>query len=142
MTSTSNKFPRAKRLLKRAEFQRVYQNGRRRFTGNMTVFYLRRSDAAGAVIGKRDQPRIGFTVGKALGGAIERNRIRRRMREAVRTLWHQVEGPVDVVFNPRRSVLNLPYPTLVGEVERGLRFASQRVGVAPALAQPRRNDEQ
>src|SRR5690242_10545966 len=69
---------RSRRLLKHADFQRVYKDGRRQFTGNMTVFFLRRavSDGLG--------PRIGFTVGKVLGGAVDRNRIKRRMREAVR----------------------------------------------------------
>ena len=79
--TAGSKFPKSKRLLKHSDFQRVYQNGRRQFTGNVTVFYLRR-DGPEAGTG----PRIGFTVGKVLGGSVERNRIRRRMREAVRAL--------------------------------------------------------
>ena len=47
--------------------------------------------------------RVGFTVGKVLGGAVERNRIKRRMREAVRLSWPACERPMDVVFNPRKS---------------------------------------
>jgi ribonuclease P protein component len=119
------KFPKSKHLLKHADFQRVYQSGRRQFTGNATVFYLRRDGPeAGA------SPRIGFTVGKVLGGSVERNRIKRRMREAVRLSWSACEGPVDVVFNPRKSVLNLPFAELVSEVSRGLGLATQRAQVA------------
>lgn len=118
---------RSKRLLKHADFQRVYRNGRRQFTGNMTVFFLRRTDEASPASG----PRVGLTVGKVLGGAVERNRIKRRMREAVRLLPSECEGPVDIVFNPRKSVLTLPFSELQSEVARGMRLASQRARVAP-----------
>jgi ribonuclease P protein component len=115
---------KSKRLLKHADFQRVYQNGRRQFTGNMTVFFLRREALPGS------GPRVGLTVGKALGGAVERNRIKRRMREAVRLSFGACEGPLDVVFNPRKSVLVLPFTELQGEVARGLRLAAQRARLA------------
>ena len=123
--TVGEKFPKSRRLLKHSDFQRVYQRGRRQFTGNVTVFYLRRG-AAEAETG----PRIGFTVGKVLGGAVERNRIRRRMREAVRLSWPMCKGPLDVVFNPRKSVLTLRFAELVGEVARALRLASERTRIA------------
>jgi len=125
VTAASSKFPKSRRLLKHADFQRVYKNGRRQFTGNLTVFYLRRD---GPEVGSG--PRVGLTVGKVVGGSVERNRIKRRMREAVRFSAHACEGPVDVVFNPRKSVLTLPFAELVDEVARGLRLAAQRARVA------------
>ncbi|MGA3316010.1 MAG: ribonuclease P protein component [Candidatus Korobacteraceae bacterium] len=126
MTSAaSSKFPKSRHLLKHADFQRVYQSGRRQFTGNMTVFFLRRSGGREA-IGTGNTPRVGFTVGKVLGGAVERNRIRRRMREAVRLSARVCDGPIDVVFNPRKSVGNVPFAELVNEVTRALRLAAQR----------------
>ena len=123
-TAAGSGFPKSKRLLKHSDFQRVYQSGRRQFTGNITVFCLRRSIEVGT------GPRVGFTVGKVLGGAVERNLIRRRMREAVRLSWPACEGPVDVVLNPRKSVLKLPFIKLVDEVARALRLAAQRARVA------------
>ena len=114
------------RLLKHADFQRVYQNGRRQFTGNMTVFFLRRGAAP------ESGPRVGFTVGKVLGGAVERNRIKRRMREAVRLSSSACAGPVDIVFNPRKNVLRLQFSEFLSEVARGLRLAEQRARVAEA----------
>jgi len=125
VTAASSKFPKSKHLLRHSDFQRVYQSGRRQFTGNVTVFYLRR-DGPEAGAG----PRVGFTVGKVLGGSVERNRIKRKMREAVRLSWAACEGPVDVVFNPRKSVLSLPFADLVDEVGRALRLAVQRARVA------------
>jgi ribonuclease P protein component len=137
MSASGNRFPDAsqrpilvrrgvklQRLLKHADFQRVYQQGRRQFTGSMTVFFLRREDESG--------PRVGLTVGKVLGGAVERNRIKRRMREAVRLLPAACEGPVDIVFHPRKSVLAMPFAELRNEVERGLRLAAERARVAEA----------
>ena len=41
--------------------------------------------------------------------AVERNRIKRRMREAVATSWPAEQAPIDVVFNPRKSVLTVPF---------------------------------
>ena len=112
---------RSRRLLKHADFQRVYKSGRRQFTGNMTVFFLRRSDAAGQ--------RVGLTVGKVLGGAVDRNRIKRRMREAVRLSTSMGKDPVDVVFHPRKSVLDMPFAQLRAEVDRGLKLALERARV-------------
>jgi ribonuclease P protein component len=124
--SDPSKFPKSRRLLKHADFQRVYQTGRRQFTGNMTVFFLRREVVPG------EGPRVGLTVGKVLGGSVERNRIKRRMREAVRLSPAAWEGPIDIIFNPRKSVLDLPFTALVNEVARGLRLAVQRARLADA----------
>jgi ribonuclease P protein component len=99
-------------LLKHADFQAVYQQGRKHFSGNITVFYRRRNDLAG--------PKIGFTVGKLLGGAVQRNRIRRRMRAAVQRHLAGFAAPMDVVMHPRKSVLNLEFARLEAEVEQAL----------------------
>jgi ribonuclease P protein component len=129
LTEAGRKFPKTKRLLRHADFQHVYQQGRRQFTGNMTVFFLRRET------GIVDEPcslRVGLTVGKVLGDAVERNRIKRRMREAVRVSWLPETAAIDVVFNPRKSVLQLPFGDLCVEVERGLKLAIQRARQAKA----------
>jgi ribonuclease P protein component len=109
---TSNKvsqgFPRDARLLKHADFQVVYKQGRKHFSGNMTAFYRENQSIAG--------PRVGFTVGKVLGGAVDRNRIRRRMRSAVRNHLRELARPLDVVLHPRKSVLNLQFSQLDAEI--------------------------
>ena len=132
LTEAGLTFPKTKRLLRHADFQQVYQQGRRQFTGNMTVFFLRRSaeDVSGS-----NTLRVGLTVGKVLGGAVERNRIKRRMREALRLCWPAENAPVDVVFNPRKSVLQLSSGELRVEVERGLKLAMQRAREAKAEQQ-------
>lgn len=64
------------------------------------------------------EPRFGFTTPKALGKAVVRNRIKRRMREAVRLGKYQLNPEWEIVFNPRRSVLEAQFPNLIVEVER------------------------
>jgi ribonuclease P protein component len=131
VTIADHAFAKSKRLLRHADFQRVYRLGRRQSTGNMTVFFLRRAVPEPPTHGSVSL-RVGFTVGKVLGGSVERNRLKRRMREAVRAAWPAAEAPVDVVFHPRKSVFDLPFPEVVREVERGLQLALQRAREAPA----------
>jgi ribonuclease P protein component len=104
------KFPKSSRLLKHAEFQAVYEQGKKHFSGNVTAFYRERKDSGG--------PRVGFAVGKVLGGAVERNRIRRRLRAVVGRQLALMVRPLDVVMHPRKSVLNLEFSRLDAEIER------------------------
>ncbi len=112
VNETSNKvsqgFPREARLLKHADFQVVYKQGRKHFSGNMTAFYRENPVNPG--------PRVGFTVGKVLGGAVDRNRIRRRMRSAVRNHLGELVRPLDLVLHPRKSVLTLEFSQLDAEI--------------------------
>ncbi|HVP44144.1 MAG TPA: ribonuclease P protein component [Terriglobales bacterium] len=121
MSSAGARFPKSSRLLKHADFDHVYQNGKRQFSGHMTVFSLRRD--AGA-------PRVGLTVGRALGGSVVRNRIKRRLREAVRRHLHALSVPVDLVINPRKSVLTLEFAQLEAEVAQAFEKIGRQSSVA------------
>jgi ribonuclease P protein component len=107
-------FPRRVRLLRHADFERVYKQGRRHFAAHMTVFYLPRPQDGN---GGEQGPRVGFTVGKVLGGAVVRNRMKRRLREAVR-LHGLMAAAVDVVINPKKSLLAARFDDLKNEVSR------------------------
>lgn len=62
-------------------------------------------------------PRVGLTVPKALGGAVVRNRIKRRMREAVRANLAHLNGlPVDVILHPKKAVLEAEFGAILREV--------------------------
>jgi len=80
----------------------------------MTVFYLVRSDGEGM--------RIGFTVGRVLGPAVDRNRIKRRLREAVRLNRPEQSDAVDVVINPKRSLLTAGFNEIQKEIVRALQI--------------------
>jgi ribonuclease P protein component len=123
------RFPRSVRLLRHADFERVYKQGRRHFSSSITVFYLRRTVAALGEA-KRAAPsglRVGFTVGRALGGAVHRNRMKRRLREAVR-LSRPTPGPdVDVVINPKKSLLANDFAAVVNEVGRAFVVITEKL---------------
>jgi ribonuclease P protein component len=74
------------------------------------AFFVRRPDCQG--------PKIGFTVPRAVGKSVVRNRIKRRVREAVRLRIDQLSPQCEVVINPRRRVLDAPFPEIEREVER------------------------
>ncbi len=116
--SAAGRFPRTRKLLRHADFQRVYQQGRRHFAAHMTVFYLDREIAGSAErsVFLSSGPRIGLTVGRVLGGAVERNRIKRRVREAVRASLKNLVRNVDVVINPKKSALRAEFSVLREEV--------------------------
>src|SRR5947209_1695342 len=113
--SFKQRFPKSQRLLKHADFERVYKQGRRHFAPHMTVFYLLRpSEPDTGAQGLR----IGFTVSKALGGSVQRNRMRRRLREVVRLHGIDREVAVDVVINPKRSLLTANFAEITNEVAK------------------------
>ena len=87
----------------------------------------RRSETAG--------PRVGLTVPKALGKAVDRNRIKRRLRATVRRALPLLTAPVDVVLHPRRSVLEAEFSVLereVGVIFRAVQAAYERVAAKAA----------
>ena len=83
----------------------------------MTVFYLQRQ-AQPAEQRPASGLRIGFTVGRALGGAVQRNRIKRRLREAVRLSRLPAAPNVDIVINPKKVVLTAEFDTVLNEVRQ------------------------
>jgi ribonuclease P protein component len=99
------------RLRKHADYQRLYKSSRKQFSASMTYFYATQPLTA-------ETTRVGLTAGRVLGNAVERNRIKRRMREAVRRHLHLLPSHTDVVLHPRRSVLEIDFAELSREVER------------------------
>jgi ribonuclease P protein component len=102
------------RLRKHAEYQRVYREGRKQSSASMSYFFALRAASSPVSAG----PRVGLTAGRVLGKAVERNRIKRRMREVVRRQIATVRANVDIVLHPRKAVLTAEFAKLEREVTR------------------------
>lgn len=99
-----------RRIQKSKEYRLVYDTGHKTPKSNFVAFCLRLSD--------NEPTRVGFTTPRALGKAVLRNRVRRRIREAVRlNLWRLPVG-WSLVFNPRRAAAGRPFSEIVAEVEQ------------------------
>lgn len=123
-------YPRSIRLLRHADFELVYKHGQRYFSASMTVFYLQRRPQSEAKGSEVQGFRIGFTVSRALGGAVQRNRMRRRLREAVRLNRPESTPDVDVVINPKKVVLTAEFESLVNEVRRAFVVIEKKAAAA------------
>jgi ribonuclease P protein component len=149
--ASTSAFPRSARLLRHADFERVYKLGRRHFSASMTVFYWARPEAGVAAAKKpaAKSPakfsvapglRIGFTVGRALGGAVQRNRMKRRLREAVRLTLPPAGAnagvvDVDIVINPKKSLLTVDFAAIVNEVRRAFVVIEQKLAGKAGVSQ-------
>jgi len=108
------------RLRKHADYQRVYGSSRKQFSKQMSYFFSVRPevgrDGRPLRVENALSPRVGLTVGKVMGKAVDRNRIKRRLREVVRRNVALLPRSTDVVLHPRRSVIDLDYLALEREV--------------------------
>jgi ribonuclease P protein component len=113
-------FPRAARILKSADFRAIYDKGIRVTCPIFAAFCRAREDSNDP----SDTARLGLTVPRALGGAVVRNRIKRRIREAFRLHGAKFGPQWDIVINPRRAALTAPF----AEIERGLQKVIEKCG--------------
>jgi len=99
--------PRECRLVSRPEYDAVYREGRRRTSREFTVFIRANG---------RDVSRFGWSIKKTLGGAVKRNRIRRRLREILRLNRQAIAAGWDIVIHPRGTVATAEFAPLAAEL--------------------------
>ncbi len=92
-------FPKSARILRTSDFRKAYNQGTRIASPYFAAFCLQvpREEGGG--------PRLGFTVSRAFGNAVVRNRVKRRLREALRVRFEDIGPQWDIVINPRRAAL-------------------------------------
>lgn len=136
----NNKKARAapERLKRRADFKRAAR-GKRYHGRGLTLQAVPRQAAPGAA-SEALAPRFGFTVTKQSGSAVRRNRIRRRLKEALRLLRPlPAQQGYDYVIFAQPEAIAMPFPALQAELRRGLGKIGPRETVSPSLRGPRRN---
>ncbi len=95
--------------MRRGEFDAVYRAGKRRSSSHFTVFFR---------ANQMPVSRFGFSIKKALGGAVVRNRIRRRVREIVRCHRSEIAAGWDIVIHPKSSVARAEFVALTADLVR------------------------
>lgn len=110
------------RLRKHADYQRAYAAARKYQSQSMSWF-LAPQPGPGEARELPQVPRVGLTVPKVLGKAHDRNRIKRRVREALRRHVDLLPLGFDLILHPRRSVLTVDFARLEAETVRILRQA-------------------
>jgi ribonuclease P protein component len=121
MTAVPEKPGALRRLKKRSEFLRAARGNR----AGRSAFSLQ------AIGSEATEPGIGFTVTKRAGNAPERNRIRRRLREAARACAGGFQPRHDYVLVGRREALSAPFGKLVGELGAAINKIHASTGASP-----------
>jgi ribonuclease P protein component len=98
--------------VQKAQFDAVYRAGKRRSSSHFTLFVKANN---------LPQSRFGFSIKKALGGAVVRNRIRRRLREIARLHREELPAGWDIVIHPKSSVAKAPFEALAADFLRLLK---------------------
>ncbi len=129
------------RLLKRVEYEAVYGAGQRRSSPQFSVFFRAQIAPPNAAIpgenpragafrktpASGNTSRFGISVKKALGGAVVRNRIKRRIRDILRRNRTEIPTGWDIVIHPKSSVAKAAFAPLEAELVRLLRGISSTV---------------
>jgi ribonuclease P protein component len=112
--------PRVARLRRRADFERAYQQGRRVRMMTFTLYAYPRWDDA--------PTRIGIVAGRRFRTLVQRNRVKRRLRAACRTLWTQMAPGYDLVLVAQEPALSAPF----GQIQQELDTALQQLQLLKA----------
>ena len=108
----AQRLARADRLKKRYEFRRVQLSGRRIHTPHFLIVVQPN---------ELDNTRLGITVTKKVGTAVQRNRIKRVVREVFRRNRLLFPESHDIVFIAKRNAAGIDYDTALGELQRATR---------------------
>ena len=119
MTLQLNKAP-IKRLKKRSEFRKVASTGRGKVTPGL-ILQSRKHTLLEQKSNRTEPLRLGFTVSKKVGNAVERNRAKRRLKAVAQTvLPKKGASNVDLVIIGRQNTLKRPFKNLLEDFENAL----------------------
>ena len=109
----------ASRLRKHADYGLVYNASRKHRSRTLSFFYRERPGESA--------PRFGLTTPRALGPAVLRNRIKRRLRAIAHPRMHLLPPGTDLILHPRPEAATLAFSALVSEIETVFRTVAARV---------------
>ena len=125
VAAPSLRFPKSARLTQTAEFRRVKERGESVHGRLMVLGFFKTSASS-------DPARIGFITSKRVGGAVVRNRARRRLRELVRASRPQMRTGIWLVVIARGNAARADFPAL----EKEWLSLARRAGILAAAPKP------
>ena len=118
---------RSRRLSRSADFDAVYRRGRSASSRHLVVYAFARDPGAEA-----SEPRVGLTVSRKVGGAVERNRVKRLLREAAARVTPGLAADVDLVIVARPGVAEALADERLDWLEAEVRELAQRAAGSTA----------
>lgn len=88
------------RLRNNMEFKKVYKGGKNYWNRNL-ILYVRKNNT--------ENSRVGYSITKKIGNSVVRNKVRRRMKEIYRLNFNNVKDGYDLIFIPKRNVVDISY---------------------------------
>jgi ribonuclease P protein component len=122
--------PSRGRLSRSAEFERVYRQGRATANRHLVLYAFPNPQA--------DRPRLGLSVSRKVGGAVERNRVKRLLREAFASAESGLTQGQDIVLVARPQARELAEREGLAGIDASLTELLARAGLSnsPAVSQP------
>ena len=96
------------------EFKRVYSGGKNYWNRNL-VLYVKKNNVGNT--------RVGYSITKKIGNSVVRNKIRRRMKEIYRLNFSSIRGNYDLIFIPKKNVVDISYKELESAMLHILKLA-------------------
>lgn len=103
------KLKKAYRIKKNKEFQSIFKKGKS-FANRELVIYYRLNPLQGHF-------RIGISVGKKIGNAVTRNRIKRYIRESFNHFKNEIDSNVDIIIIARKATMNMDFHQIKGSLQ-------------------------
>lgn len=114
MIKGSNAMNKIYRLRSNMEFKKVYSRGKNYWNRNL-ILYVKKNDVGNT--------RVGYSITKKIGNAVVRNKIRRRMKEIYRLNFHGIKSNYDLIFIPKKNVVDISYKELESAMLHILKLA-------------------